>query len=153
MAYGSTSKRRKKKKKRRHTFLLMVLLTLFGAIGAWNYQRNVAAEKKVPRPYQHYSAAQLDQLIPAYRAELDALVARYEKASGQSIAAKDRGFVGDQIAEFERVQRMSGSVRSLGYEISEREAMLRELEVERGHRDTRALGLKTFLRRVFTSTV
>jgi hypothetical protein len=154
MAYVSPSKKRKKKKKkRRHTFLLTVLLALLAGAGAWNYQRNVAAEKKVPRPYQHYSAAQLDQLIPAYRAELDALVTRYEKASGHSITAKDRGFAGDQIAEFERVQRLSGSVRSLGYEISEREAMLRELEAERGRRDTRALGLKTFLRRVFAYTV
>ena len=154
MAYGSAGKRRKKKKKkRRHTFLLTVLLALLGAIGSWNYKRNVEAEQKAPRPYQHYSAEQLDQLIPAYRADLDALVARYEKVSGHSIAAQERGFVGDQIAEFERVQRQSGSLRDLGYEISEREAMLRELEAERGRRDTRALGLKTFLRRVFTSTV
>jgi hypothetical protein len=154
MAYVSASKRRKKKKKkRRHTFLLTVLLALLGAVGTWNYKRNVEAEQKVPRPYQHYSAEQLDQLIPAYRADLDTLVARYEKVSGHSIGAKERSSIGDQIAEFERVQRQSSSVRELGYEISEREGMLRELEAERGRRDTQALGLKTFLRRVFTSTV
>jgi hypothetical protein len=153
MAYATTPRKRKKKKKKksRRTFLLTLLLALLCGLGAWNYRRNVEAEAAVPRPYRSYSEAQLEQLIAASRVSLESLVARYEKVSGRSIEARDRGFVGDQIKEFERVQSMSRSVRALGYEISESEGLLRELEAEKGRRGDGALGL--FLRRVFSYSV
>lgn len=151
MTYGGApggKKKRKKKKKSGRTFLLTLLLALLCGLGAWNYQRNIEAEKAVPRPYRSYSEAQLDQLIAASRTSLEQLVARYEKVSGRSIEARDRGFVGDQIKEFERVQSVSRSVRDLGYEISESEGLLRELEAERGRRGGSPVLL--FLSRVFT---
>jgi hypothetical protein len=150
MAYGAAPRKRKKKKKKKsgRRFLLTLLLALLCGAGAWNYRRNVEAEAAVPRPYQSYSEAQLDQLIAASRASLDGLVARYEKVSGHSIQARDQGFVGDQIKEFERVQSLSRSVRGLGYEISESEGLLRELEAEKRRRGDSAVSL--FLRRVFT---
>jgi len=150
VAERNRPKKKKKKPKSKYRFLLTVFLMLICGISAWNYKRNVEAEKNVPRPYQHYGAAQLDQLIVAYRADLESLVARYEKVSGRSIEAADQGYVGDQIKEFERVQRVSNSVRGLGYEISEREATLRELEAESGRRADGAHEVKVFLRRVFT---
>jgi hypothetical protein len=152
MAYATTPRKRKKKKKKSgRTFLLTLLLALLCGLGAWNYQRNVEAEEAVPRPYRSYSEAQLEQLIAASRVSLESLAARYEKVSGRSIEARDRGFVGDQIKEFERVQSMSRSVRALGYEISESEGLLRELEAEKGRRGGGALSL--FLRRVFSYSV
>jgi hypothetical protein len=154
MVYGAAPRKRKKKKKKKKSgrrFLLRLLLVLLCGVGAWNYRRNVEAEAAVPRPYRSYSEAQLDQLIAASRASLDGLVARYEKVSGHSIQARDQAFAGDQIKEFERVQSVSRSVRGLGYEISESEGLLRELEAEKGRRGDSAVGL--FLRRVLAYSV
>ena len=154
MTYGATPRKCKKKKKKKKSgrrFLLTLLLALLCGLGAWNYRRNVEAEAAVPRPYRSYSEAQLDQLITASRASLDDMVARYEKVSGHPIRARDQSFAGDQIKEFERVQSMSRSVRGLGYEISESEGLLRELEAEKGRRGDSAVGL--FLHRVFAYSV
>lgn len=149
MTYGATPRKRKKKKKKKsgRRFLLTLLLALLCGVGAWNYRRNVEAEAALPRPYRSYNEAQLDQLIAASRASLDGLVAHYEKVSGHSIQARDQAFAGDQIKEFERVQSMSRSVRALGYEISESEGLLRELEAEKRRRGDSAVG--QFLRLVF----
>ena len=153
MAYGAAPRKRRKKKKKKsgRRSLLTLLLALLCGVGAWNYRRNVEAEAAVPRPYQSYSEAQLDQLIAASRASLDGLVARYEKVSGHSIQARDQAFAGDQIKEFERVQSVSRSVRRLGYEISEGEGLLRELEAEKARRGEGAVGL--LLRRIFAYSV
>ena len=153
MTYGAAPRKRKKKKKKksRGRTLLMLLLALLCGVGTWNYRRNVEAEAAVPRPYRTYSEAQIDQLIAASRASLQGLVARYEKVSGNSIQARDQGFVGDQIKEFERVQSMSRSVRGLGYEISETEGLLRELEAEKRRRGDSVVLL--FLRRAFAYSV
>jgi hypothetical protein len=155
MAYATAptkrKKRKKKKKRSRGQKLLILLLALLCGASAWNYRRNLEAEAKLPRPYRSYSEAQLEQLISASRASLEGLVARYERVSGNSIQARDQGFVGDQIKEFERVQNMSRSVRALGYEISESEGLLRELEAEKRRRGDSAVGV--FLRRVFTYSV
>ncbi len=149
MTYAAAPRKRKKKKKKksRARTLLMLLLALLCGFGTWNYRRNVKAEAAVPRPYRTYSEAQIDQLIAASRASLDGLVARYEKVSGNSIEARDQGFVGDQIKEFERVQSRSRAVRGLGYEISEAEGLLRELEAEKRRRQQS--GVLLFLRRAF----
>jgi hypothetical protein len=153
MAYGAAPRKRRKKKKKKNSrrFRLTLLLILLCGVGAWNYRRNVEAEAALPQPYRSYSEAQLDQLIAASRASLDELVARYEKVSGRSIQARDQAFVGDQIKEFERVQSVSRSVRALGYEISESEGLLRELEAEKRRRGDSAVVL--FLRRVFVFSV
>jgi len=154
MTYGAAPRKRKKKKKRKKSrgrTLLTLLLALLCGVGAWNYRRNVEAEAAVPRPYRSYSQAQLDQLIAASRASLDDMVAHYEKVSGHSIQARDQAFAGDQIKEFERVQSASRSVRRLGYEISESEGLLRELEAEKRRRGDSAVGL--LLRRVFAYSV
>jgi hypothetical protein len=154
MAYAAVPRRRKKKKKKKRSRaqkLLILLLALLCGAGAWNYRRNLEAEAKVPRPYRSYTEAQLDQLITASRASLEGLVARYERASGNSIQARDAGFAGDQIKEFERVQSASRSVRALGYEVSEAEGLLRELEAEKRRRSDSALML--ILHRVVTPSV
>jgi len=154
MTENKKKKKKKKKKKRGgRTFLLCVLLGILGFVGHRNYQRNLEAEAAVPRPYKSHSEADLNQLITAYEADLTALVARYEKATGTTIRAQDRGFVGDQIKEFERVQRLSRSVRTLGYEISEREATLRELKREKQSRMEQGTAVKQFLRRLFTYSI
>jgi hypothetical protein len=148
-----TKKKKKKKKKKKRSgrrFLLYCLLIGLGFAGYRNYQRNLAAEEAVPRPFKTHSAAELDQLISAYRGDLDSMVARYKKVSGHDIKIQDKGFGGDQIKEFERVQGLSQSVRQLGYEISEREATLRELEHERSLREEQGAAIKQFLRRLFT---
>lgn len=144
------TRRKKRNKHTGRTFLLMILMAGLGTVGFRNYQRNVAAEANTPRPYRTYDVAQLEQLEVAYQVELDGLVARYSNVSGNPINAQDKGLIGERIKEFERVQRLSNSVRSLGYEISEREAALNEVSSELRSRADMAPGVKLFLRRVFT---
>lgn len=151
-----TRKKKKKKKRKRRSgreILLYCLLVALCFGGYKNYQRNLAAEEAIPRPFKTHSTAELDQLIGAYRGEIEVMTARYEKASGQKIRVQDQAHTGDQFKEFERVQGLSRSVRQLGYEISEREGALRELEHERSLRAEQGAAVKQFLRRVFTVTL
>lgn len=129
---------------------LLLLLVLLAVGTTWNYRRNVAAENTQPRPYRSYSDADLDALIHAYRGEIDGLKTRYEKASGHKIQARDQGYLGDQIQEFERVRHASEAVRAIGFQVAEREGMLRALEKERKARAGDSHGWKLLLRRAFT---
>jgi len=129
--------------------LLLVLLGMLGGVGTWNYRRNVAAEDRVPRPYRGYSDADLDKLAAAYQMEIDALRKQVERHGGRT-TARDRAFAGDQIREFERVQRVSGAARELGYRVTERETSLAALEQEKALRAGEGDATRVFLRRLFT---
>jgi hypothetical protein len=129
---------------------ILILLALLGGAGTWNYQRNVEAEGKAVRPYASYSDADLAALEQAYRAELGALGGRSDTAR---VKTRQSGSTGEGIAEFERVQRATRTQRGVGYEISEREGMLRHIEAERALRARDADRVRVLLRRVFTLPV
>lgn len=114
--------------------LLMVLLALLGGLGTWNYRRNVAAEEAEYRPYRGYATEQVEQLLAAYREELAAAEAGRQRAARVRVDVRDGGLVGEQVREFERVQRASRSKRAWGSRVAELEVAVEELEEERARR-------------------
>ncbi len=87
------------------------------------------------RPYGSYSAADLEALAEAYRAEVAALQARFDTAKRKLGGVRDREVLDQQVREFERVRRRGDAFRALGAELSEREATLREVERELARRN------------------
>jgi hypothetical protein len=136
--------------KRGQLLLLLVLLAILAGGGAWNYQRNLEAEARQPRPYRGYSDEDIEKLVAAYQQEIDALARRYEHESGVRADVRKGGQIGEQLQEFERIQKRSRAVRETGYRLSEREATMKLLEQERAWRARNRDELQTFLRRVFT---
>ena len=112
--------------------LLAAILVGAVAAGAWNYHRNLVAERqeRAARPLSGYQTSDLEALEHAYRAEVAELTRRYEGMRQQRVETRERGFFGDQIEEYERVRRRSGSRRDIGAELSETEAALRGVEQE-----------------------
>lgn len=130
--------------------LLLLLLGILGAGGGWNYRRNLAEEQKIPRPFSTLSEVDLAQLKLAYESEVEQLTNKYARATGHKIQIREGGLVGDQIREFERVQRLSRGVRELGFRIAEQEGSAQELQNELDRREAERDKFKLFLRRVFT---
>ncbi len=112
--------------------LLVALLVGAAAAGAWNYHRNLVAEQqdRAARPLYGYETGDLEALAEAYRAEAAELTRRYEGVRNQRVETRERGFFGDQIEEYERVRRRSGSRRDIGADLGETEASLRGVEKE-----------------------
>ena len=132
-----------------HLPALLLLLAILGGYGTWNYHRTLELEAQEVRPYRSYTDADLEALEAAYRADVEALDARYASVRGRKHRAKDQGFGQAQIDEFERVQRSSRSVRELGYRVSEQQATLDELVKERQRRANRGAAWQEFLKRAF----
>jgi hypothetical protein len=129
--------------------MLLVLLAILGGAGSWNYKRNLAAEEAQPRPYKSYSDEQLDQLLTAYRGQIDELSSRYEEASGSRARQHDVQLLGEAVEQFNRVQRNSRAVRDLGSLLSKEQASLGVIEQEKALRSRLGGPAKIFLRRVF----
>jgi hypothetical protein len=122
-------------------------VALLGA-AAWNYQRNLAAERERPRPFRGYADAELDALEGAYRSELGAWRARHASAREGRQGVRERGLLDERIDEFERAHREGRRERALGAEVAEREAALRELVEERRLRRAESDALALHLRRL-----
>ena len=133
------------------TILILALLVILGAAGEYNYQRNKAEEESAtPRSYKGYSDEAIDALIEAYQQEVEVLEARYGAAKNRNIETRSGGLIDEQIREFERAQETGVSTRSMGADVAQREAILRELHRERSLRGSPADALKLHLRRLVT---
>jgi hypothetical protein len=124
MASGSTNQ----------AMLLVVLLALAGGLGAWNYQRNVAAERAELRPFRTYSDADLDTLTAAYRAEVEAYTKRYEALTGRKVSIHEHVHTDQKLREFERVQRISQNTRDVVTQLAQRQVAIEQLDAERRKR-------------------
>ncbi len=131
------------------TMALLLLLAIVAGAGGWNYKRNLEAEEKEHRPYRSYAEADLEQLRDAYRAELDALTARFQRASGSGVRVGGDGLLGSQVQEFERVQRISRSTRGIIDQVARSQVQLDLVEQEIARRGAEA-GLGLHLRRLTT---
>jgi len=140
MAQGSGSK----------VLLLFVLLALAGGFGAWNYQRNVAAERAEPRPFRSYSDADLDSLTEAYRAEVETYTNRYEARTGRKVSIHEHAHTDQKLREFERVQRISQDTRDLVTQLAQRHEAIEQLDVERRKRVKEKDVVMLFLKRLLT---
>lgn len=130
--------------------LLLVLLGLLGGAGTWNYRRNMAAEQAEYRPYRSYSSEDLASLRAAYEQEIEAYGRRYAAATGRSVEVAGGRQLADQIQEFERVQRISQATRSLGSQLSQRQADVRRIAEEQQRRVGESDRLMFHLRRLVT---
>lgn len=131
---------------------LLVLVTLLGGAGTWNYRRNVEVENAELRPYRTLADADLALLLAAAEQEAEALSGRYatlrqqRAPKGQSGAARPSA----RFRDFEQAQSHGRAVRELGYRASEREATLEELRREQGRRAGEGGPMQVFLRRLLT---
>ncbi|HVH20087.1 MAG TPA: hypothetical protein VNF72_17480 [Myxococcota bacterium] len=143
--------RGKVEKKGSNTTLLLGLLAVLVGLSAWNYHRNLTAEKDVPKSaFSGVSTADLEVLKSAYQSEVDALTAK-GGLGGRATARATTGGVAGGAREFERVQRAMRSTREKGYAIAERQAAIAAIEQEQAQRgSTAGTPWQVFLRRTFS---
>jgi hypothetical protein len=120
---------------------LALLLALLVGAGAWNYWRNSQADAKEYRPFRGYTDQEIAQLTAAYEADRDHDKSRWEKVERGRVAVKDKAFLGDQVQEFARVQRISESKRAVRDQVAESQATLKLLQAEKRKRAQEKKGI------------
>ena len=128
--------------------LLLILLGILAGAGGWNYKRNLAIEEAEPRPYRSYTFTQLDDLRAAYQHEVDAQSRHYKAASSQKVAVRGGGLIGDQVNEFERVQRISQGKRDIASQYAKNQVRLDSVTAEIAKRATDGPAWRVVLRRL-----
>jgi hypothetical protein len=128
--------------------VLLLLLGLITGAGAWNYRRNVEIEATEPRPYRNYSLEDLESLKSAYQSEANKYMDRHQAASSRKVDVRDGGLIGDQVVEFERVQRISQSKRDIANVYARNQVQLDEILAEMAHRARGGDGWKLHLARL-----
>jgi hypothetical protein len=130
--------------------LVLLLVLLIGA-GGWNFHKNTQLENAAPRPFRSYSDADLEQLISQYQGEMGVHAERYQQvANNSTVRVKDRGMLGDQIDEFERVQQISRRQRSMATQVADRQIALDQIQLEESKRETDRPIYRMIFRRMFT---
>jgi hypothetical protein len=130
--------------------LLLLLVLLVAAAGAWNYHRNWTREKaeEKPRLYKSFSDTDLAKLEEGYRLEIAKFNQHYGSQRARRVVVQDRGLIGDQIDEFERVQRAAKRSRQLTGSGAELQVQLDQIAEERRIRSQRAPALMGHLKRL-----
>ena len=128
--------------------LLLVLLAILGGAGAWNYNRNLAEEEALPRPWKGYSDSDLEAIAGAYRQEIEQYSKQYEQASGRRVASGDNALVGDAAREFARVQKETSTLKRVRRELADREVVLGQLEEEIAYRASLGKGFQLHWQRL-----
>ena len=129
---------------------LVVLLALLAGVGGWNYYENSRLENALPRPYRSYSDGELEQLIAQYQGEVDRQTSRYRQVAGRKVVVQNRGLLGDQVSEFERIQQLSQQRRNLAGQVADNQVSLDQLESEQRKRETDRPIYKMVFRRLFS---
>lgn len=131
----------------------VMALLVVGAAGGFNYHRNLQAEKQEEhkRPLSGYDDAELSALAEAYRTEIETLQQRRASLRRTADPAAAKGaFLGENLEQFEKVQRSSQALRNLLGEIAERQGRLAEIEKEQQLRSGSAsTGMALHLQRLF----
>jgi hypothetical protein len=128
--------------------LLLLLLAILAGAGTWNYQRNLKLEAATPRPFGSYSLSDLEALQAAYQGEVDRHTARYRKASGEKVAVRGGGYIGAQVEEFERVQKISQGKRAIASDFAKNQVRLDSVMEEVTLRANQGEPWEQFLARV-----
>ena len=129
---------------------LLLLLAILAAAGAWNYRRNAALEEDDYRPFRGYTDEAIAQLIDAYEGDHESSTQRFETAANHKVKVEGKAYFGEQVQEFERVQRISKNTRGLRDELAESQTSLKLLREESSKRARERHKLKSFLKRLFT---
>ena len=129
----------------------LILLVILGAAGGWNYHRNTQIDNAVLRPYRNYADEDLQQLISAYRSEVEVQMERYRNdPSAKTVSVRDAGLLGDQIEEFERVQRASKQRQESAYRVTENQILAEQIAKELVARERDRPIYKLIFRRLTT---
>ena len=110
--------------------LLLVLLGILVGAGYWNYQRNLALEDAVPRPYKGYSLEELERLRDAYAGEVDRHSERFRVESGRTVSVREGSYLGEQVDEFERIQKISVGKRKIAGDYARNQVQLEAVNAE-----------------------
>jgi hypothetical protein len=129
---------------------LLLILVLCGGAGAWNYHRNLQAERAEPRPYRSLTEEALASLAAALEAEVEDLTSSYEAASGRKVSITEEALLGEKVREFERVQSISQSTRAIGQRLSQSEGSLQRVRKELRRREEESDLLRLHLRRLIS---
>jgi hypothetical protein len=129
--------------------LVLLLAILLGA-GAWNYRRNTALEESDYRPFRGYTDEAIEQLIDAYEGQHERSSQRFEAAASRKVKVEGKAYFGDQVHEFERVQRISKSARALRDDLAESQTSLKLLREEASKRAGERQKLGLFFKRLLT---
>lgn len=123
------------------TKVAAVLIVLVGALGAggyYNYQRNAHLDEELEqRQYATLDREQVQQLLDAYRADLESVqrrAARASDGSDQMQGHKAADFEG-RVKSFDRFQQENRQWKTLRGEAWERQATIEALEHELRIRD------------------
>jgi uncharacterized small protein (DUF1192 family) len=129
---------------------LVLLLVVLVAAGGWNFFRNTRIDNAEVRLYRGYSDAELDELISVYQSEIDQRTKAYRQVADRGIVVQDRALLGDQVDEFERVQRLSQHRRDMAAQVTDNEISLEQLEIEQRKRAADRPIYKMIFRRLLT---
>jgi hypothetical protein len=129
---------------------LLVLLVLLVGGGAWNYHRNLARESQEDRPMRGYAEADLEKLLAAYQGEQERLARRAGATPRARQADASGRLVGENVREFERIQRQSRRVRDANGDLAETELMVARIQQELARRDQERDPMAVLIRRVTT---
>ena len=129
--------------------MLLLLAILVGA-GAWNYRRNAAVEEDDYRPFRGYTDEAVEQLIDAYEGQHERSSKRFEAAASRKVKVEGKPYFGEQVQEFERVQRISRNTRTLRDGLAESQTSLKLLKEESSKRARERQKLRLFFERLFT---
>ena len=130
---------------------LLLLTVLLGGAGAYNYQRNLEAEKaqEGPRRLEVYSDSDLAALADAYRMEIEQFEQLVEASLQRKADVRGGGRLSQRVSDFERVQANSGQQRALRGDLIDRQVKLAEIQKEQSLRmpaaDPFALHIKRLL--------
>ena len=130
---------------------LLVLFALLVGGGAWNYHRNLERESREDRPMRGYAEADLKKLLAAYEQEQARLARRAGATPRAQVVQPAAGqLVGENVRDFERVQRQSRRVRDANGDLAESELMVKQIERELQYRDQERDPMALLIRRVTT---
>ena len=129
---------------------LLVLLAILVGAGAWNYRHNAALEENDYRPFRGYTDEAIEQLIDAYEGQHERSSKRFEAAASRKVKVEGKAYFGEQVQEFERVQRISKSKRALRDGLAESQTSLKLLREESSQRARERQKLKLFFERLLT---
>ncbi len=127
--------------------MVLLLLVTLGLGGNYirNYQTDQQQEEQAG-PYAKYGLGDLELLAEGYKMEIAKLESRH---GGGRVQTRNRHHFGDQVREFERVQKAAGKARDKAVEIAQTRGDLKEIEEEIAKRQPSETDFDVHIERLF----
>ena len=125
--------------------LLLVAALALGGNYVRNYQVDQQQKKKKVDSYARYGLEDLQMLAEGYRVE----VAKQGAKTARRVETRNRHHFGDQVREFERVQRAASGSRDKALDLAQLRRELKKIDAELARRAVTGAGMKIHLERMF----